>query len=179
MDVPDRRVRHAAADGCGRWELRLNHVRVFHWPDSIIRRLREVAGIGRPVEHHRASWVLPDDLSSVPAGRRLIHAQLAEWEFHGETDVAELLADELVTNALRHAWGQPVLTLSIRDGILRCAVGDETSEVPHAEDPEDCEEGGRGLQMVDLLAQRWGVQLTRTGKEVWFEISVNGSATQG
>jgi two-component sensor histidine kinase len=119
---------------------------------------------------HRASWLLPDDLSSVPAGRRLIHAQLAEWDIDHQTDLAELLVDELLTNALRHARGKPVLVLSLRDDVLRCAVEDETSTLPHAESPGSCEESGRGLQIVDLLSHRWGVELTRTGKAVWFEI---------
>ncbi|MBF8184379.1 ATP-binding protein [Nonomuraea sp. K274] len=169
MAAPHCGVRRAGGDP-GRPGIRLNQSRALRWPDSIIRRLREFTGIGGPVTDHRASWVLPDDLSSVPAGRRLIHAQLSEWEFPGETDVVELLVDELVTNALRHARGQPVLTLSIRAGVLRCVVEDETSELPHAESPTGCEESGRGLQMVELLSRRWGVEPTRTGKAVWFEV---------
>ncbi|MEO3867895.1 ATP-binding protein [Nonomuraea sp. B12E4] len=143
---------------------------MFRWPGSFVRRFRRFTRRERPSPDHRATWILPDDLSSVPAGRRLIHAQLAEWHFQGETDVAELLVDELVTNALRHAWGQPVLSLCISEGVLHCAVEDETSVLPHAQAPGGCEEGGRGLQMVDMLSQRWGVELTRAGKAVWFEI---------
>ncbi|SDJ74041.1 ATP-binding protein [Nonomuraea jiangxiensis] len=169
MDIPQPGARRGV-------RVTLHDAGVFRWPSSFIRRFRWFTGGGRPPPDHRATWILPDDLSSVPAGRRLIHAQLAEWHFPGDTDVAELLVDELVTNALRHAWGQPVLSLSLSDSVLRCAVADETSKVPHAQTPDSCEESGRGLQMVNMLASNWGVELTRTGKAVWFELRADQPA---
>ncbi|GII28604.1 ATP-binding protein [Planotetraspora mira] len=117
------------------------------------------------------TWVLPDDPSAVPEGRHRIRTTLTEWRLDDQVDVAELLADELITNALRHAWGKPLLTLSLIDGALRCEVNDLSPELPRMRLPDAGEEHGRGLQLLEQLSARWGSVLTYTGKVVWFEIT--------
>jgi anti-sigma regulatory factor (Ser/Thr protein kinase) len=122
----------------------------------------------------RASWILSKEASSVPRARHLIRAQLADWGFHGQSELTELLTSELVTNALRHGWGEPALTICSKDGTLRCEVEDESPGLPrvsHGQDEGD--EGGRGLHLVDLLSDRWGIDRRRTGKTVWFEVPMH------
>ncbi|MEU6428210.1 ATP-binding protein [Microbispora sp. NPDC046973] len=126
----------------------------------------------------RACWVLPAVPSSTGRARRLVRAALRDWAGSAEdevTEVAELLVSELVANVLRHGRGEPVLTLLLRDGVLRCEVEDEDEDearVPlRARDrsPDD-DEGGRGLLIVESLSRSWGVRPTSRGKAVWFEL---------
>ncbi|MEV7968047.1 ATP-binding protein [Sphaerisporangium sp. NPDC088356] len=132
-----------------------------------------IARTARPVQTWRASWVLPNDDSSVPRARHLVRAQLAEWGFREQSDTTELLATELVTNALRHAWGEPVLTLLAEDGTLRCEVEDDNPDLPRIIQPDEYDETGRGLYLVGMLSCRWGFDPRRTGKVVWFEVPVH------
>ncbi|HEX8066135.1 MAG TPA: SpoIIE family protein phosphatase [Thermoleophilaceae bacterium] len=87
----------------------------------------------------------------------------------------KLLATELVTNSCRHAEArhEPVLLeLSIEERVVRLAVTDAGSgfEPPAASaEPED--EAGRGLFIVDALADRWGVDRAG-GTRVWAELDL-------
>ncbi|MDX6429474.1 MAG: hypothetical protein QOE54_1840 [Streptosporangiaceae bacterium] len=119
----------------------------------------------------RAVWPLLHDRSSVPQARHLIRTQLAGWGLAEHSDVAELLASELLTNALHHAWGTPILTLCLQGATLRCEVSDANPALPHlspAHHHDD--EGGRGLYLVDRLSCSWGSNTAPEGKVVWFEL---------
>ncbi|MEU3165529.1 ATP-binding protein [Streptosporangium sp. NPDC006930] len=119
----------------------------------------------------RASWPLFPVTASVPRARWLIGGRLAQWGIDGQSEVARLLVSELVTNALRHAWGPIRLTISYRDGTLRCEVGDANPAPPVPRDAHEDDEGGRGLQLLELLSDRWGSDRTPTGKVSWFELA--------
>ncbi|MGI5155960.1 ATP-binding protein [Microbispora sp. CA-102843] len=123
----------------------------------------------------RASWTLPAEASSTSRARRLVRAALRDWAgiAYGEVpEVAELLVSELVANVLRHGRGEPVLTLLLRDGVLRCEVEDEARVPVRARDRSPDDEGGRGLLIVESLSSSWGVRPTSRGKAVWFELAV-------
>jgi anti-sigma regulatory factor (Ser/Thr protein kinase) len=87
----------------------------------------------------------------------------------------ELMASELVTNALVHAKSAARLWISIADGIARIEVTDDGPGDPVLRDPGP--EGGYGLWLTDMLAQSWGVSpaVGDLGKTVWFTISLSGS----
>ncbi|MEV1175436.1 ATP-binding protein [Nonomuraea sp. NPDC049784] len=141
--------------------------------EAVARRLRALVRRTRSTfQDRQASWELPQDPASIPAGRHLISNKLTEWGIHRRSDimdVMQLLASELLTNAVEHAQGDPVLTLSARGGTLRCEVWDEDPRLPCTRQSGPSDEGGRGLFMVHLLSRRWGVDLTHAGKAVWFE----------
>ncbi|KOV58219.1 hypothetical protein ADK64_37195 [Streptomyces sp. MMG1121] len=117
-----------------------------------------------------ASWPLKRDLTSVRQARRLVTAQLADWDLAETADTAELLVSELVTNALRHTRGPLRLNLQVRRGRLRCEVEDTDSAAPVRRVVDTDAEGGRGMELLDLLAEAWGGTRTATGKTVWFEL---------
>ncbi|MBX6168721.1 MAG: ATP-binding protein [Thermobispora bispora] len=131
----------------------------------------------------RACWTLPTAPCSTRRARRLVRATLRAWtgsEFLAAGDAAtetaeaaELLVSELVTNALRHGRGAPVLALLVRDGVLRCEVEDEARVPARVRDttPDD-DEDGRGLLIVESLSRCWGTRPTRRGKAVWFELAL-------
>ncbi|MGJ6962969.1 ATP-binding protein [Streptosporangium sp. G11] len=118
----------------------------------------------------RASWSLLPIPASVPKARRLIGGRLAQWGIDGQSEIVRLLASELVTNALRHAWGPIQLTVFYRDGRLRCEVGDANPALPQMREAHEDDEGGRGLQLLDLLSGQWGSDRTPGGKVSWFEL---------
>ncbi|MCI2240531.1 ATP-binding protein [Paenibacillus sp. TRM 82003] len=87
-------------------------------------------------------------------------------------DEAELLTTELVTNAVAH--GGPPITLRVTcDGTpgMAVAVSDGSSEPPVAREASPEATSGRGVALVDLLSDAWGVETADTGKEVWFRLS--------
>jgi hypothetical protein len=116
--------------------------------------------------------------SSVTAARMFTLRTLRRW---GTSDCAEDVAavvSELLTNALRHAIGQPRtvgLGSPIRFGLLHpgpcvlCAVADPSNEVPLPRQPDWEAETGRGLQVVASLSHRWGYcpAPDQRGKVVW------------
>ncbi|MFE7354789.1 ATP-binding protein [Streptomyces sp. NPDC057543] len=86
-------------------------------------------------------------------------------------EVAELLLSELVTNALIHTRHGAVVTLSVASAGLRVEVRDFVSGLPPSYVP-DADDGthGRGLFLVESLADAWGVGAHALGKVVWFEL---------
>ncbi|MFJ2033336.1 ATP-binding protein [Streptosporangium sp. NPDC087985] len=143
---------------------------------GLLRGLGELAAQAiRVARVRRASWVLFSDASSASTARRLIRAQLADWGYDEQSEIAELLVSELVTNALLHGWGEPVLTLSSQDGTLRCEVEDENPAPPRVAGESEDDESGRGMLLVDLLSHSWGTGHPRrgAGKAVWFELSTH------
>jgi hypothetical protein len=118
-----------------------------------------------------AHWSLQLHPRAVRRARVLVRRTLDTWNLASLTDEAELLVSELTTNALLHATGLISLHLVFRDH-LRCEVGDDDHTLPAPRHPLATSETGRGLNLVDHLASRWGSTRTQTGKIVWFELRV-------
>ncbi|MEU1466622.1 ATP-binding protein [Streptomyces sp. NPDC005761] len=109
---------------------------------------------------------------SVPAAREFVRSVLADWGF-GEARADEVLVcvSELATNALVHGVppgrGYKVM-LWLRDGgQVRVEVHDSGDGEPGVREPDG--ESGRGLVIVEALADRWGVGERVPGKVVWCE----------
>jgi anti-sigma regulatory factor (Ser/Thr protein kinase) len=86
-------------------------------------------------------------------------------------NTVDLLAAELVTNAVRHARFVPEQRLVVAARVVEDHVRVEVVDRGSGFDPEQALEApGRGLQMVDRLASRWGVDKAETGCRVWFEL---------
>lgn len=126
-----------------------------------------------------ATWQLPHTPRSAPHARELLRTQLTDWKIDGEVaETAELLLSELVTNSLRHASTPPGREIGVRfatyDGRLRVEVADANNcwPTPRQASPED--EGGRGLTLVQALAERWGCCPRRhgIGKATWAELAL-------
>ncbi|MGW3738966.1 SpoIIE family protein phosphatase [Streptomyces sp. NPDC005148] len=115
-----------------------------------------------------ASWILPHEPESAAAARRLVAGQLNDWDLGDLTFSTELIASELVTNAVRYATGPTELRL-INDRALICEVSDNSNVAPQLRHAEDDDEGGRGLYLVAQLAQHWGARRTGRGKTIWTE----------
>jgi PAS domain-containing protein len=117
-----------------------------------------------------AEWPLPEDPVAAGQARELVRAQLTAWDMADEDLImtTELLVSELVGNVIRHACG-PIRLRMLRSRALVCEVSDASLTTPHIRHTSATDEGGRGLQLVSALCQRWGTRHTRTGKSIWTE----------
>ncbi|MEU0414511.1 ATP-binding protein [Streptomyces griseorubiginosus] len=117
--------------------------------------------------------LLPAQRESARAARQLTRLVLMEQWHVGDdaTDDVVFLVSELVANAVRHT-GARVIGLRLRrlPGCIRIEVRDPSRALPCLLQQDETGVGGRGLHMVDRLADRWGVDLLPRGKAVWFEI---------
>lgn len=85
---------------------------------------------------------------------------------------AVLITSELVTNAVRAGCGRIELKLTLDARGLRLAVHDDAAGIPVLQNPGPDEPHGRGLAITALIAQSWGYQPTRRGKNVWAQLPV-------
>ncbi|MFE3638423.1 ATP-binding protein [Streptomyces cellostaticus] len=117
------------------------------------------------------------DLRAVPEARRELRDLLRHWGRPGRSEIAELLTSELVTNALVHTDRDAVLTAVVSaGGGLRVEVRDFVARVPLPRTPvTDEDTNGRGLVLVESLADSWGVRPHEAGKSVWFELGAEAA----
>lgn len=117
----------------------------------------------------REDWVLPAEARSAARARALIAQCLADLPAES-LEVVLLLTSELVSNAVRHARGPVGLHLTWSDRDVRVEVEDQSPERPVVRPLDQDALNGRGLLLVDGLANGWGVRPTETGKLVWFSL---------
>jgi len=116
-----------------------------------------------------AVHAVPPDLRAAAGARRFLRDTLAAWGVDDDTtDTAVLCLSELVTNALIHTGAGCELRILLDHGVLTTTVrdGGTGGVARHDEDPLSVH--GRGLQVVDALAARWGSRLDTVGTTVWF-----------
>ena len=87
-------------------------------------------------------------------------------------DDAALMLSELVTNAVRYSRGLVLLQIRVFVDTLYIAVIDDTPDLPLIRHPDPDDATGRGIGIVDALADRWGTTLAPGRKSVWFELTL-------
>jgi anti-sigma regulatory factor (Ser/Thr protein kinase) len=112
------------------------------------------------------------DAQSIATARRAVRALVA-----GNRDdlaaLAELLTDELLTNAVLHGGGQFSLTARADGKRLRVSVSDRFSSERVTVYPPGHElEYGRGMTIVDAMASKWGIERHGSEKSIWFELDL-------
>ena len=136
---------------------------VWHWP----------AG-GTP------RWVSPDvfvlELDPDPDGPRrargFLRGVLSQCGQQQLARTADVLISELVTNAVVHARSPVHLKVAVREVAVRVEVTDASALPPRLEPPRADATAGRGLQLVDALADEWAYEVVPgDGKTVWFQIN--------
>ncbi len=124
-------------------------------------------GGGRLQQH-----VAPGDPEALVAARHMIGAAVRAWGARERADEIELVADELIVNALMHTDGPAIVTLRVLtspERRLRVEVEDRSSALPRRREAGESGVSGRGLMLVDRLADVWGVEPRGSGKCVWCE----------
>ncbi len=130
-----------------------------------------IARLVRIDASRQASWTLDGELTAAREARCLLAEPLEKWQLTGLLPTAQLLACELVTNAIRYAEG-PVTLRLIQEGSLVCEVADSSPALPRLLHAAGDDERGRGLQIVSRLSHRWGARRTPAGKVVWCELQL-------
>lgn len=122
-------------------------------------------------------WLQPDE-REVSTARAFVADAVAALGLSGDADVS-LLTSELVSNAVEHAVTERIAVgVSRRGNRARVEVHDQDPARPHLQHPDPRRAGGVGLQLVDALAQAWGVdEIADDGKVVWFEIELPSAPT--
>jgi anti-sigma regulatory factor (Ser/Thr protein kinase) len=126
----------------------------------------------------------PPQVGSVADARHWAESTFDRWALRGNpvTD-AVLLTSELVTNAVLHARTPLVLSLAVAEDVIEVGVSDSDPRGPRPRRQEGAPwatrtwllgeppaETGRGLLLVDELADEWGVAQMTGGKQIWFRL---------
>ena len=132
---------------------------------------------GPRAHRDQVSTHLLPDLAAVAGARAFLRDALLAWDVPEDVrDSAELVVSELVTNAVTHT-GTPAELVVAREtgaGLLRISVADRSSRHPAPREAEPDALGGRGLAIVDVVAQAWGVTAQGEGKLVWAVLPLSG-----
>lgn len=135
------------------------------------RDAEEAQQAGGRLQQH----VAPGDPEALVSARHMIGAAVRSWGAGDRADEIELIADELIVNALMHTDGPAIVTLRVLSGPerrLRVEVEDRSSALPRRREAGDSGVSGRGLMLVDRLADVWGVESRGSGKCVWCEFTM-------
>ncbi|MCG5214274.1 ATP-binding protein [Streptosporangium soli] len=137
---------------------------------------------GHPYTREPTSCVLgekriPRETAAVASLRRFVHDIAADWKAAEDIpETAALLVSELATNALTHGSSDAPTTSTIHVTVtrerstLRVAVHDSSTAIPRIRRLNYLAQSGRGLTIVQTLADNWGWTFTPSGKTVWFTL---------
>ncbi|MFJ8131393.1 ATP-binding SpoIIE family protein phosphatase [Streptomyces hydrogenans] len=111
----------------------------------------------------------------IAEAREQVRQLLHDWADADQLDAAVLMVSEMVTNVLVHTDGDALLTAEVACGAkgrrLRVEVSDASDELPHKRHPGEMASSGRGLVLMEMLADAWGVEPRGEGKTIWFELT--------
>lgn len=114
-----------------------------------------------------------DGPSAVRAARELARHTLEVWGLGTLSDTVLVIVSELVTNAVVHTAGLVWLEIERRRGAVRVTVMDHDPRLPKPRRVPLESVSGRGLLLVEALAQSWGTCTGEAGKAVWADISLD------
>jgi len=116
---------------------------------------------------------LPTDPQAAKMARDFLSDICCGRHEAGVLDEAQLLVSELVGNAVRH--GAPPIEVEVRCAggqALQIRVRDAAEGHPLPRQAGELDEGGRGLALVDLISDAWGIEREAPGKTVWFRLDL-------
>ena len=111
--------------------------------------------------------------------RQFVADTLCEWGLGHLVDDCTLVVTELATNAVSHAGSDVTVSLSHRGDVVRLEVGDASAAPPSMRERDLDAPGGRGLQLVSVIAGDWGHVPTGGGKLVWADVGVDPQGAAG
>ncbi|MET9910860.1 SpoIIE family protein phosphatase [Streptomyces sp. NPDC006476] len=110
----------------------------------------------------------------VAVARQHLRELLHDWPSQDQVDSAVLLLSEMLTNVLVHTDADALMQAEVRGEPggrrMRVEVTDTSDDLPHKRRPGEMASSGRGLVLIELLAQSWGVDPRGEGKSIWFEL---------
>ncbi|MEU9195197.1 SpoIIE family protein phosphatase [Streptomyces hundungensis] len=154
--------------------------------DIALLLLRRNSLAGRPgaappaAVRRTALTVAQAEPEQIAGARRQLRELLHDWADEDQVDSAVLMISEMITNVLVHTDGDALLVAEARGPLgtrrLRVEVADASDELPHRRRPGELASSGRGLILMEMLADAWGVDPRGDGKSIWFELYETGGA---
>ena len=134
------------------------------WPDVA----DAFAALGDPDERGRLHLELAPVIGAARRSRELVTEACGRWEQPDLAGPACIVVTEMVNNVVAHAKTPMIVLLAIRRDAMAVAVRDRSSIVPRFTGPVPATSyGGRGLLLIDSVADRWGSLPLEGGKGVW------------
>lgn len=125
-----------------------------------------------PEPHHvLVAVALASSLDAAAQARGVVRDLLHRGHRDDMVDTACLLTSELVANAVVHAGAPVELVVDLDRGRLAVEVIDGAEGEIAPVEAEPFATGGRGLALVERLADAWGVTPVVPGKSVWFALT--------
>jgi anti-sigma regulatory factor (Ser/Thr protein kinase) len=136
-----------------------------------------VAAVARLPVPAKTSVELPPSRDAPATSREVVARVCGEWNLTRWQRLAQLLTSELVTNAVVHASTVIWFTMRHLDGVLELAVRDRDPRLvrrpPRGPEGLPAGEPGRGLLLLETLADDWGCAPTGDGKVTWASIALH------
>ncbi|MEV5873731.1 SpoIIE family protein phosphatase [Streptomyces sp. NPDC052101] len=137
----------------------------------------------RPQVRRTLLSVAQDEPDRIAEARQHLRELLHDWAAAEQIDSAVLLVSEMVTNVLVHTDTDALLLAEVtgetRARRLRVQVTDTGDDLPHKRRPGELASSGRGLMLIELLADAWGVDPRGEGKSIWFELYEPDDVSEG
>jgi anti-sigma regulatory factor (Ser/Thr protein kinase) len=127
----------------------------------------------RPPMRRTMLTVAQAEPEQIAGARQQVRELLHDWACEDQRDSAVLLVSEMVTNVLVHTDADALLVAEVAGDPgkrrIRVEVTDASDDLPHRRHPGELASSGRGLVLMELLAESWGVDPRGEGKSIWFE----------
>jgi ABC-type transporter Mla MlaB component len=126
------------------------------------------ADLGEPEAPRQLSLELEPVVGAARRSRELVTEACGRWDQPDLAGPACIVVTEMVNNVVAHAHTQMIVLLAVRRAAMAVAVRDRSNTVPQFTGPVPATSyGGRGLLLIDSVADRWGSLPLETGKVVW------------
>ncbi|MFF1955785.1 SpoIIE family protein phosphatase [Streptomyces sp. NPDC058220] len=140
----------------------------------LLARDSALARTDRRTTRRTAVTVAQAEPERIAGARQQLRDLLHDWSDAEQIDSAELMVSEMVTNVLVHTDGDALLVAEAGgergNRRLRVEVADTSDDLPHRRSPGELASSGRGLVLMEVLADAWGVNPRGDGKSIWFEL---------
>lgn len=121
---------------------------------------------------HLFEQTYPAELASATRARRAVVDVLPDDRL---ADDVQLVVSELAANAVLHAASGFRITVDADGSRLRISVCDRGGAAPVRQDLDPHATRGRGMIIVEAIAEDWGVETVEGGKRVWAQLALPGS----
>ncbi|GAA3904608.1 ATP-binding protein [Actinoplanes auranticolor] len=139
-----------------------------------------VAALGAPEPRRFLRAPLEPVVGAARRSRELVTEACGRWDLPELAGPACIVVTEMVNNVVAHAHTPMTVLLALRGESMSVAVRDQSPHVPRftGSPVPVTSYGGRGLLLIDSVAQRWGSLVLEDGKVVWAVLDAGESATQ-
>ncbi|MCN9242131.1 SpoIIE family protein phosphatase [Streptomyces sp. RY43-2] len=140
----------------------------------------------RPTVRRSAMTIAQAEPERIAEARQMLRELLHDWSGADQIDSAVLLTSEMLANVLVHTDSDALLVAEVSGAAdrfggrrMRVAVTDSSDDLPHRRHPGELASSGRGLVLVEMLADAWGVDPRGEGKTIWFELAEDSVQENG